>query len=112
MKRPNWKSEQGCSKLRCEWWCRRCQSLIYYDLDSKFFCECGDFEAFEYEFMCNDNHHPENKFSKYEKCEIKENILLEISYSEYFRMYVVPLISGKKEIKASKTFFKMLFLRH
>jgi hypothetical protein len=73
---PNWKQNAGCQKLELEWWCKKCQTLIEYDLISKFFCECGGSSASEYGFRCKDKHHPENKFIKYEKTELEDLLRL------------------------------------
>ena len=71
---PNWKSKQGCSKSKCEWWCKKCQTLIEYDFNSMFFCECGGTYAYDYGFMCKDKHHPENEFLKFEQADIEKRL--------------------------------------
>ena len=71
---PNWKTKKGCSKLKCEWWCKNCQSLIEYDLNSMFFCQCGGTLAHDYGFMCKDKNHPENEFLKYEQAELEKRL--------------------------------------
>ena len=58
---PNWKKKQGCTKINCEWWCKKCSTIIEYDLNCMFFCECGSSLAMDYGYICNDKHHPENQ---------------------------------------------------
>jgi hypothetical protein len=107
---PNWLSEQGCSRAKSEWWCKKCKTVIEADIkidNSMFHCECGGTLAYDYGFLCNDKHHPENQFIKYEKKELKELLerqyfgINDISYDDSYEPNII------RNIKAIKKFYKM-----